>query len=189
MQIAVFLDRDGVINENLDGDYVKSWDEFVFLPGALAAIRRLVDHGTLVIVISNQAGVGKGLMAPDVVEEVHQRMVAESRSETGQIAAVYWCPHTSEDRCDCRKPNPGLLLQAARDWGLDLEQCYLVGDALTDIEAGQSVGCITILVRTGCGRRTLKMQHGSRARPDFVVHDLAEAVELILNDDSRGDGD
>jgi len=176
----VFLDRDGVINRNIDGDYVRCWQDFEFLPGSREAIQRLLRENTPVIVICNQACIGKGLVSDATVQEIHHRLVAQTRVADKRILAVYYCPHRAEDGCQCRKPQPGMLLQAAADWNLDLTRCYVVGDAISDIEAGAAVGCTTFLVKTGRGSKALQERRNWKAQPDFIVEDLAQAVEIIL---------
>lgn len=180
MKIAVFLDRDGVINQNRDGDYVKSWQEFSFLPGSREAIQKLLKEDIPIIVISNQAGIGKGLVSDATVQEINRRLVAQTSVTDGKILAVYYCPHRVEDGCGCRKPKPGMLLEAAADWDLDLTQCYLVGDAMSDVEAGSAVGCTTLLVKTGRGSKALEERRNWKTQPDFIVEDLAQAAEIIL---------
>jgi D-glycero-D-manno-heptose 1,7-bisphosphate phosphatase len=180
MKTAVFLDRDGVINQNRDGDYVRIWQEFAFLPGSREAIQRLLKEDIPIIVISNQAGVGKGLVSDATVQEINRRLVAQTSVADRKISAVYYCPHRVEDGCQCRKPKPGMLLMAAAEWDLDLTRCYLVGDAMSDIEAGSAVGCTTFLVKTGRGGKALQQRQNWKIQPDFIVEDLAQAVEIIL---------
>jgi D-glycero-D-manno-heptose 1,7-bisphosphate phosphatase len=180
IETAVFLDRDGVINQNRDGDYVKSWREFAFLPGSRKAIQRLLKEDIPIIVISNQAGVGKGLVSDATVQEINRRLVTQTGVAGRKISAVYYCPHRVEDGCQCRKPKPGMLLKAAADWDLDLTRCYMVGDAVSDIEAGAAVGCTTFLVKTGRGSRALQERQNWKTQPDFIVEDLTQAVEMIL---------
>ena len=180
MKTAVFLDRDGVINQNRDDDYVKSWHEFAFLPGSRKAIQRLLKEDVPIIVISNQAGIGKGLVSDATVQEINRRLVAQTSVAGRKISAAYYCPHRVEDGCECRKPKPGMLLKAAAEWDLDLTRCYLVGDAMSDIEAGSAVGCTTLLVKTGRGRKASQERQKWKTQPDFIVEDLAQAVETIL---------
>ncbi len=178
---AVFLDRDGVINENVDGDYVRSWEAFHFLPGALEAIARLTRAGMPIVVVSNQQGVGKDLMSAAEVEAIHARMVAEIGEAGGEIAAVRYCPHLAADECECRKPKPGLLTNAAGELGLDLARSVFVGDAASDVAAARSAGCRPMLVLTGHGRaaRAALETDGSLGTTE-VVADLSAAVDLIL---------
>ena len=180
MKTAVLLDRDGVINRNMDGDYVRRWQDFEFLPGSREAIQQLLRVNTPVIVVCNQAFIGKGLVSEAAVQEINHRLVTQTSVADRKISAVYYCPHRVEDGCQCRKPQPGMLLQAAADWDLDLTQCYMVGDAMSDIEAGSAMGCTTFLVKTGRGRKTLQERQNWKTQPDFIVEDLAQAVEIIL---------
>jgi len=177
---TVFLDRDGVINENLDNDYVKLWDQFRFLPKAKEAIKALTDAGWSIIIISNQAGVGKQLMSLQALEDVNARMIDEIESSGGRIKAVYYCPHTSDSRCECRKPEPGMILRAAWAFGIELPKSYLIGDKITDIQAGARAGCMTILVKTGKGKEHLEQRSQWPVAPDYIASDLSEAVELLL---------
>lgn len=145
---TVFLDRDGVINRKApEGSYVTSWAEFEFLPGALDGLRLLAEHDLRVIVVSNQRGVGRGRIRPVDLADIHERMRAEAERAGGRIDAVYFCPHL-EAGCACRKPAPGMLLDAARDFpGLRLELSALVGDRAHDMEAAAAVGAMRVLVR------------------------------------------
>jgi len=172
---AVFLDRDGVICKDKN-DYVKSWDEFVWIPKARDALRRLNDNRHIAIVITNQSAVGRGLTSQQAVEDIHLRMMKSISQAGGRIERAYYCPHRSEDECSCRKPKPGLLLKAARDFAIDLKSSYLVGDKLSDIEAGYRVGCTTIMVNPDKTKHLPK----DKRYPDYIVSDLSEGVELIL---------
>jgi len=180
IKTVVFLDRDGVINRNIDGDYVRHWQEFEFLPGSREAIQRLLRENTPVIVVCNQACIGKGLVSDATVQEINRRLVTQTSIASRKISAVYYCPHRIEDGCQCRKPKPGMLLKAAADWDLDLTRCYMIGDAISDIEAGSAVSCTTFLVKTGRGNRALQERQNWKTQPDFIVEDLAQAVEIIL---------
>ncbi len=176
---AVILDRDGVINDHQLG-YVTSWAQFRFMPGALAALRRLHEAGWLVVVATNQSAVGRGMMTQNDLEEMHARMLAEVQQAGGRIERVFTCPHRPEEGCNCRKPKPGLLLEAAREYDLDLSGCYLVGDSWRDIAAGQAVGCTTILVEGVDATRAQEQLEKLERPPDFLVKDLAAAADVIL---------
>lgn len=180
---AVFLDRDGIICKDRD-DYVKSWDEFVWIPGARKALKRLSGNYRMVIVITNQSAVGRGLVSRLSVEDIHQRMMRGVHQAGGRIEKVYYCPHRPEDDCICRKPKPGLLLKAAKDFALDLKSSYLVGDSLSDVEAGRHVGCTTIMVRNDKKAGSVRNLLTDKTRPDYIVSDLSAAVNLILKLDS-----
>ncbi len=176
---VVFLDRDGVICRDRD-DYVKSWHEFVWIPGAREALKRLNDNHYMTIVVTNQAGVARGITSQQAVEDIHKRMVREISQAGGKIERVYYCPHKSEDKCDCRKPKAGLLLKAARDFAFNPKKSYLVGDKISDIEAGHRLGCTTIMIKNGENRDNTT----GRNRADYTVSNLTEAVDLILQLDS-----
>ena len=174
---AVFLDRDGVINENR-ADHVKCWAEFRFLPGAPDAIARLSRAGVRIFVITNQAIINRGMVSREAVDQINSQMAAEVERHGGRIDAIAYCPHRPEEGCGCRKPQPGLLLDLARRHGLDLRATVVIGDALSDVEAGIAAGCRAILVLTGRGPEQLARTDG---RNGFAVaSDLSAAVELLL---------
>jgi D-glycero-D-manno-heptose 1,7-bisphosphate phosphatase len=142
---AIFLDRDGVINERVVGGYVTSWSGFRFLDGIVPVLRELVRFKLPLVVVSNQAGVGKGLMSRTALARITERFVAHLARLGVPIAAVYYCPHAPEARCRCRKPRSGLLLRAAHDWRIDLDRSILVGDSPSDVEAARAARCQSIL--------------------------------------------
>lgn len=154
MMRAIFLDRDGVICENR-ADYVKSWAEFAFIPEALTSLQALSQLNLPIVVVTNQSAVGRGIMAEETVHDIHQRMLAEISRNGGRVDKVYYCPHQPQANCACRKPKAGMLEQAAAELGINLSQSYMVGDALTDIQAGHQAGCQTFLVLSGRGRAQL----------------------------------
>ena len=176
---AVFLDRDGVINENR-ADHVKSWSEFRFLPGVPEAIARLSRAGVKVFVITNQAVVNRGIVSRRVVDGINLRMTQKLQPHGVQIEAIAYCPHRPEEHCECRKPRPGLILKLAEQYGLNLDDCVLIGDALTDIDAGQAAGCQTVLVMTGRGREQLAAATAAGKNGFAVADDLTAAVEMLL---------
>jgi D-glycero-D-manno-heptose 1,7-bisphosphate phosphatase len=176
---AVFLDRDGVICRNRDG-HIKSWGEFEFLPRAREAIARLTDAGLPVVVVTNQAVINRGLAPTRAVEDIHRCMKSEVEAYGGRIARVYHCPHRPDERCGCRKPQPGMLLQAARELGIDLETSYLIGDAVTDVQAAQAVGATAYMVLTGRGKRQYLSALGQGMNGFIVTLDLWQAVDDIL---------
>jgi D-glycero-D-manno-heptose 1,7-bisphosphate phosphatase len=175
---TVFLDRDGVINVNRP-EHVTRWEEFHFLPGALRGLQLLNRGGWRVIVVTNQAVINREIVSQATVEEINQHMVEEIRKQGGRIDSVLVCPHRPDEGCSCRKPRPGLLHQAAERWGLELEQSFLVGDALTDIEAGLAVGCECLLVQTGRGRQELERSRNLNAGTFHLAADLLMAVRMI----------
>ncbi len=170
-QRAVFLDRDGVINR-LRTDHVKSLEELVLLPGATQAIARLSHAGWAAVVVTNQAGVNKGLVGEETLADIHNHIAAAVEASGGKIVGTYYCPHREEEACACRKPQPGLLLQAAEELGLSLSDSYLVGDSFRDMAAADAAGCIPILL----GQRNW----AGPPLPAKEVNSLAEAAEWIL---------
>ncbi|MDO8623499.1 MAG: HAD-IIIA family hydrolase [archaeon] len=144
---VVFLDRDGVINKNApEYDYVKSWDEFEFLPGSIEAIRKLNKNKFQVYLFTNQQGVNRGIISMGDVNNIHQNMIQELSAENARINGIYVCPHRRDENCFCRKPQPGMLYQASNEHLVDLTKSIVIGDKETDIEAGKIVGAKTFLV-------------------------------------------
>jgi len=144
---VVFLDRDGVINKKPEyGDYVKTWQEFEFLPGAVEAIKLLKDRGYKIFIVSNQAGIGRGLMTEQNLKEIHDNMIKEIEKQGASIDGIYYCFHEMSENCDCRKPKPGLLIKAAEENNIDLARVIFIGDDEKDEQAGQAAGCQTILL-------------------------------------------
>lgn len=175
---AIFLDRDGVINENR-ADHVKSWDEFEFIPGALDSIRRLTETGLPIFVVTNQAAVNRGLMSLDTLNDIHNRMNETIAQAGGMVTRVYYCPHDNHEDCDCRKPLPGMLQQAAKDFPIDLSKSFLVGDAWTDVAAGVAVGARSILLMTGRGRWNFVASWNRFGLNFSAACDVADATWMI----------
>jgi D-glycero-D-manno-heptose 1,7-bisphosphate phosphatase len=150
-------------------------------PFAAAAIRRLNEAQLPVIVVTNQSGVGRGLFPESLVQTVHDLMEVEIAAGGARIDAIYYCPHSDEDECGCRKPKPGMLERAAREHGLDLRRSFVVGDRYGDIELAHRTGARGILVRSGYGNTELAERSANwPAPPEMVTNDLAEAVDWIL---------
>lgn len=184
---AVFLDRDGTIIE--DVGYLKDVSDLKILPRAAAAIRLLNDHGLLAIISTNQSGIARGYFTEADLERIHQRLREELANEGAFVDAIYYCPHYPEGNdkryrktCNCRKPSPQMLEQAALDFGLELQNCYVVGDKLIDIELGLRIGCKTVLVLTGYGEQVLGEIHESDVAPTYIAANLGSAVDWILDD-------
>jgi histidinol-phosphate phosphatase family protein len=142
---AIFLDRDGVINQRVTNGYVTAWDQFRFIDGIDKAVAVMAGLGLPIIVVSNQACISKGLLSESRLEGITRRFVTVLESAGGRVDAVYYCPHKPDDLCGCRKPKPGLLEQASQDWRIDLSQSVLVGDSSSDLEAAAAVDCRAIL--------------------------------------------
>ena len=176
---AVFLDRDGTIGEELG--YVNHIDRFQMFPYAAEAIRELNETHVPVIVVTNQGGIARNIFPESLVHEVHRKMVAELAAGGAHVDAIYFCPHKSEDACECRKPNPGLLERAAREHFLDLAGSWIVGDRYADLEMGHVTGSRGILVMTGYGRGEYELHRSVWPRqPDALAENLRDAVRLIL---------
>ena len=184
---VVFLDRDGVINEFPgNGLYVTKVKDFQFIPRALEAIRLLCDAGYEVFIISNQAGVGKGVYSRRKLELITAKMVSGVNQAGGRLAGVFYCTCKSSDGCNCRKPRIGNIIKALKSVGKTLDHAahaYFVGDTEGDMKTGKNAGCRTIFAL--CGREDLAYMKRWDIRPDFIVEDLYEAAKLIISKDHR----
>jgi D-glycero-D-manno-heptose 1,7-bisphosphate phosphatase len=174
MTRAVFLDRDGVINQKQpEGRYVTRWTEFRFLPAAFEAIALLNRTGFSAIVVTNQRCVARGLIGAHELELLHSRMCSELKLAGAFITEVYYCPHDTQPSCICRKPAPGMLLQAAQDHEIDLGNSWMIGDSAADIEAGRRAGCKTAFIGT-------PGETAASLRPDVVGVSLLEVAGRIV---------
>lgn len=176
---AVFLDRDGVVIENCS-DYVKSWDEVVFIPGAITALQHLAASHYRIIFITNQALIGRGIRSAEYIEALHAKIVSEICQRGGRIDASYICPDASNVDSKCRKPAPGMLLQAQADHQIDLAQSFLIGDNITDIQAGKAANVTTLLVKTGWGAKFVDQMQNNPQLKSPIVENLQDAVQFIL---------
>lgn len=175
--MLVILDRDGVINVDSD-DYVKSPDEWIPIPGSLAAIARLNKAGHQVVVATNQSGIGRGKYTEAVLHAMHDKFQQLLAAHGGHIDKIYYCPHHPDDNCDCRKPKAGMLKHIAKDFKVDLTECVVIGDSLRDIQAAQLVHCPAWLVLTGKGQGTY--DRGELPSDIKVFPDLEDAVNALL---------
>lgn len=173
----VVLDRDGVINHESD-DFIKTPDEWIPLQGSLDAIATLCRGGFRISVATNQSGVGRGLYTLEVLAEIHQKMLRSINDAGGTIDEIFFCPHLPDAGCSCRKPQPGMLYQAAEAFGCDPASMTVIGDSMRDLEAAAAVGAASILVRTGYGRRTETLLADDGATP--VFDDLAAAARELI---------
>jgi D-glycero-D-manno-heptose 1,7-bisphosphate phosphatase len=180
MKPAVFLDRDGVLIENRP-DYVRNWHDVAFYPQALAAMSRISRLPHSIILVTNQSAVGRGIISLDRAWAINQRIVEVISEAGGRIDRVYMCPHAPWDGCGCRKPKPGLFLQAASELSLDLNQSLMIGDALTDLVAAKAAGVpMVALVRTGRGDEQEQLPVAENLQPLAVYPDLSDALETIF---------
>lgn len=175
---AVLLDRDGVLNQER-ADYVKSWQEFQVLPGALSALRRLATLSVPIAVITNQSAIGRGLVTAATVAAIHAQLRQTVVAAGGRLDGFFVCPHHPDAACACRKPKPGLLHQAAHHFGFDLANAIFIGDAITDWKAAHAAGCHAILVKSGRQGPTLADFFTHPPAPPIVA-DLAAAIDLLF---------
>lgn len=173
----IVLDRDGVINEDLEGP-VSSPDEWVPIPGSLEAIARLHQAGWHVAVATNQSGIDRGLIELDMLHAIHQRMHELVNQAGGKIDVVAFCPHSEANQCTCRKPSPGMLYTICERLDVDPSTMVLVGDSLRDMQAAMATAATPIIVRTGKGQKTLDSNNGLEHIPAY--DDLASYVDALL---------
>jgi D-glycero-D-manno-heptose 1,7-bisphosphate phosphatase len=183
---AVFLDRDGTINEQMG--YINHISRFQLLPGVAAAIRKLNENNIPVVVVTNQSGLARGYFPEELLVAVHEKMTVMLAGQGAHVDGIYVCPHHPEAKrdeyradCDCRKPKPGLLLRAAREMGLDLANSFVVGDRWSDLKTAAACGAVPVLVLTGYGRGDAQyIGPTQKVQPAFVGEDLAAVVQWIL---------
>lgn len=169
---AVFLDRDGTIIDDIG--YLRDHRQIRLLSGAIESLTRLSNEGFLLILVSNQSGIGRGLVTAEEAERVHNKLVSILSRHGVEIQAAYYCPHAPEDQCDCRKPSPRMILEAAQALEIDLPRSFMVGDKLSDIEAGRRAGCQTILLASTSWPTWLE------PLPDTVADNWAGVADYIL---------
>lgn len=194
MNKAVFLDRDGTVNEEVG--YLRNLADLRLIPGAGAAIKRLNDSGLKVVLVTNQSGIARGYFSESLLQEIHTRLEQMLHEEGARLDAIYYCPHHPSagnshytKECDCRKPGTGLIDKAARDLDIDVKQSYVVGDKWSDVELGQRAGAHSVLVRTGYGSTedgNVRPPH--LVDPDFIAHTIIEAADWIIKQTGRGNG-
>lgn len=176
---AVFLDRDGVINKTPKDLYITSWSEFEFIPGVLQALHRLTDANIPLFIVSNQAGIGKGLVKWDAFQEINYNMLLEFNKNGVLVSGIYFCPHIPEADCPCRKPKPELFFTAARDFNIDLASSFFVGDTARDLDAGKRAGCKAVFVTTG--QETIDDINNANISASYMGDSLEEAASWILS--------
>ena len=191
---AVFIDRDGTISEEVG--YINHPSRFQIFPYSAQAIRTLNENGWLAILTTNQAGVARGYFAEEMVHEVHAKLSSELAKDAAHLDAIYFCAHhptVGEPpyrlNCDCRKPKPGLIFRAAKDFDIDLTQSWMVGDRYSDIELAHNAGVNSAFVMSGYGRGEWEFQRANwKQQPDLIGEDLLEIVEsIVANDNSRAE--
>ncbi|MGC8878583.1 MAG: D-glycero-beta-D-manno-heptose 1,7-bisphosphate 7-phosphatase [Anaerolineae bacterium] len=182
---AIFLDRDGVINENRP-DYVKSLAEFIFLPGVLAALRQLAALEMPIVVVSNQSAIHRGLVDQATVDAITRAMQEHIETAGGRIDAVFYCPHRPDEGCTCRKPQPGLFYQAAHQLDIQLAGSYVIGDALSDIQAALRIGAHPLLVLTGRGHEQVALLDETQRDSVPVFDGLLAAARWVWQRENGG---
>ncbi|MGH2592869.1 MAG: D-glycero-beta-D-manno-heptose 1,7-bisphosphate 7-phosphatase, partial [Anaerolineae bacterium] len=182
---GVFLDRDGTINEEVG--YLRRLDQFRFIDGAAEAVKLLNESGLKVVIVTNQAGVARGYLSEQALQQIHCVMAEALRAQYARLDGIYYCPHHPIEgvgaykiECDCRKPKPGMMERAARELNIDLSRSFIVGDKITDLETGYVVGCKTVLVRTGYGLTSEEQFVDRPFQPDYVADNVLEASRWIL---------
>ncbi len=184
---TIFLDRDGTLNP--DPGYIKSPDQFELFPGVSEALARLKRAGARLIVVTNQSGIARGFLSRKDLDAVHMKLKRLLDGAGVTLDAIYFCPHHPDDGCECRKPNRGMIDQAVRECGVNLDRSYLIGDHLRDIELAKRVGARSILVTTGVvSPQDAERLNVSGAAPDRIASSLAEAADWLLSDASRLSG-
>ncbi len=181
MEYTIFLDRDGVVNADSPA-YIKSPDEFHFIPQSPEAIALLNRHGFEVILITNQSALGRKMITQDTLEAIFDKMKTGIHRAGGQIKDIFYCPHTPDAGCDCRKPRPGMILEAMARYKIDGGSAVMVGDSAKDIECGRAAGCgRNLLVATGNGKKALDRLLDKGIAPDFYAKNLFEAAQWIIS--------
>jgi D-glycero-D-manno-heptose 1,7-bisphosphate phosphatase len=187
---AVFLDRDGTINK--DVGYPSSFSMIEIFPYSFEAIKKINDAGLLAVIVSNQSGVGRGLIVEKNLLDIHQKLQATFAKRGANFDGVYYCPHYRlssipryRKNCRCRKPNPGMGLQAAEDLNIDMNNSYMVGDKVEDILFGRNIQAKPILLLTGFGQEALPKLKKKRIAPAYVASNLLDAVNWILKQENK----
>lgn len=175
----IFLDRDGVINKDPGAKlYITRWEDFEFIPGSIEAIKKLYENEFKIFIISNQAGIGKKLFSMNELNQISNNMLREIENNGVKIEGMYYCPHTDEQDCDCRKPKIGMLKEAVKNKDIDFSDTFFIGDGRVDIEAGKRIDSKTILVLSG--KTHLEDIEHWQVKPDYIKSNLLEASEFIL---------
>jgi len=181
---TVFLDRDGTLNP--DPGYINSPDQYELFPGVPEALARLKRAGARLIVVTNQSGIARGFLTPEDLAAVHMKLKRLLDVADVSLDSIYFCPHHPDDGCDCRKPNRGMIDQAVREWGMNLDRSYLIGDHIRDIELAKRIGARSVLVTTGVmSPQEAESLNASESAPDWIASSLTEAADWLLADASK----
>jgi D-glycero-D-manno-heptose 1,7-bisphosphate phosphatase len=181
MKPAIFLDRDGVLIENYPS-YIRRWEDVQVFPQALAALALINLAPYKIVIVTNQSVVGRGLISLENARQINRQLVSVFEQAGGRIDGVFMCPHTSQDQCECRKPKPGMLFQAARELSLDLSRSLMIGDTLSDLQAGQAAGVYkTALVRTGLGASQVNIPQSNLIAPFSIYENVFDALINLID--------
>ena len=184
MHRAIFLDRDGVLIENRS-DYVRDWSQVRIIPEAIHALSLTPARNYKIVIVTNQSAIGRGLIQPEKADEINRQLFNLIRHHGGQVDGVYVCPHKPDDGCFCRKPKPGLLLQAANELSLDLQRSWMIGDAWSDVQAGQRAGVLqNIILKTGRGTEQLLGPRPEEIAASLIFDNLPLAFDAIFSIDN-----
>jgi len=176
----IILDRDGVINFDSD-NFIRSVDEFIFIPGSIEAIAALKKAGKTVVIVSNQSGIARGYLDLTELDRMHDKLALTLEYHGAAIDKIYYCPHGPDDNCQCRKPKPAMMFDVIKDFSLPASALLAIGDSIRDLQAAHSAGIDSILVRTGKGESSVKKIANQAAFfHGPICDDLAQAVQLIL---------
>ena len=177
---AVFIDRDGVINQDSSA-YIKSWAEFHFLPRSLYALSKLNRHHFRLFLITNQSALNRKLITPETLMHIHRNMMAEIVKAGGRLDDIFFCPHLPQENCSCRKPKPGLILAAQKKYDIHLASSYMIGDSAKDIICARQAGCgFALLVKTGNYDAAVSELAAANIHSDYIAIDLYDAVNWII---------
>ena len=179
---AVFIDRDGTINANIG--YINNLKDFKIYNGVAEGIKLLNQDGFKVIIITNQSGLARGFFTEEMLEKIHNKMKREISEKGATVDAIYYCPHHPDVKCSCRKPRTGLLEKAVKDFDVDIDESFIIGDRMLDIEAGQGIGCKTVLVPENKEKVAIEMQE-SNVKPDIICDDFYSGAEWITKLSNR----
>ena len=181
MHPAIFLDRDGVLIENRS-DYVRDWSQVKIIPEAIHALSLTQARNYKIVIVTNQSAIGRGFVRPEKADEINRRLVNLIQHHGGQVDGIYVCPHKPDDDCICRKPKPGLLLQAASELSLDLQRSCMIGDAWSDVQAGQRAGVLhKIILKTGRGPEQLLGPRPEEIAGPLIFDNLPLAFDAIFS--------
>lgn len=183
-QKAVFVDRDGTLIH--DKNFISKIEDVEFVPGSLKAVKMFKEMGYKVVIVSNQSGIGRGILTNEMVDKVNEFILSQLRKEGLDVDGIYYCPHTPDDNCECRKPNLKMVNQASSKLNLNLKNSWAIGDKLSDVMLGKNMGGKGGLVLTGYGKKEIeKTKKSSNIKPDFVAENLLEAAFTIQKDRLR----